>query len=79
MIEVAMPINAGRHGMPLLALWRASGCQLLLLVPAMAQGAKHPARRRRSTSAMSPGAISTEEAVISEGPFARQIVFFPVQ
>ena len=44
--------------------------------PAMAQAGAMPLAQETLEIGDEPGRISTEEAVISEGPYARQIVFF---
>jgi len=51
---------------------------LLALAPAAASGqAASPAAMRETLSiGDEPGRVSTEEVVIREGPFARQLVFF---
>jgi hypothetical protein len=55
-----------------------AGSWLLTCYPgvATAQARASPAARETLNIGDEPGRISTEEAVISEGPYARQVVFF---
>jgi lipoprotein-anchoring transpeptidase ErfK/SrfK len=61
------------------AVGLAGGAFLALLAsaaPAFAQAAPQRAMRETMAIGDEPGRVSTEEVVIDEGPFARQMVFF---
>ncbi|AMJ63575.1 L,D-transpeptidase [Bosea sp. PAMC 26642] len=58
-----------------LALLAAIGVASVAIGPASAQGAR-PAPQETMDIGDEPGRVSSEEAVVSEGPFARQVVFF---
>jgi lipoprotein-anchoring transpeptidase ErfK/SrfK len=48
----------------------------LLALPAAAQASLHPSPQETLEIGDEPGRVSTEEAVISDGPYARQVVYF---